>query len=78
MTISPLRDHRHALYVGFIVGRAMTQGVFLLPVQDGGEATDTLRLYLQGSGPLGHVDLIVPYPPEDWTFQPGPDVSAAP
>ena len=72
-----LRDERHALYVGYIIGRAMRHGLTLLPVQDAGDATDTVRLYLpdRPGALLGHVDLIVPYPPADWRFVAGPDVA---
>ncbi|HSS11895.1 MAG TPA: hypothetical protein VLL25_18550 [Acidimicrobiales bacterium] len=59
-------DDRHALYVGWIVGIALRNGVVVEPVIDeAGNYTDRLTVALFGSGPT--VTLIVPPPPADWS-----------
>lgn len=60
-------EHRHALYVGWIAGLAMRQGLTLLPVVDSaGDYTDHLELELEHAA--ASVFVVVPYPPADWVL----------
>ena len=68
-------DERHALYAGWIVGIAMSNGIEVEVLADPeGNYTGEIRLGLprllngitQGRDT---VTLSVPYPPQDWTFR---------
>lgn len=58
-------DDRHAMYVGWVMGIAMSHAVGLAPVLDvDGNYTDRLELVLDDSP--HSVTIVVPYPPDDW------------
>lgn len=59
-------DDRHALYVGWVLGLAMRNGVSARPiVDDAGNYTDRLVVDLE---PGVTITLVVPPSPDDWTF----------
>lgn len=61
-------DNRHAIYVGWVLGRAMHHGLnVIVEVDDDGNYTDRLRLPTPSNGGPAIV-LVVPYPPEDWSL----------
>lgn len=64
-------DERHALYVGWILGIAMRNGIDARPgIDDDGNYTDRLTVVLgdrTGMLPVT-VEFIVPPPPADWAF----------
>lgn len=63
---------RHALYVGWVAGRAAKHGLDIqLTVDPDGNYTHSLLLVLPGGRAI---TLVVPPPPDDWT----PDGGAAP
>ncbi len=59
-------DDRHALYVGWVAGIAWRNG---LPVEiiadDEGNYTDRMKIPL---APNFTIIVVIPYPPDDWTF----------
>jgi hypothetical protein len=58
-------DERHALYVGWVAGIALRNGVAVELVNDEhGNHTDRLRLVLDQT----IIDVVVPPPPEDWSL----------
>ena len=62
-------DDRHALYVGWVLGLAMRNGLPARPiVDDAGNYTDRLVVDLK---PGMTITLVVPPPPDDWTFTDG-------
>ena len=66
----PLSDapmsHRHALYVGWVLGIAMRNGIDARPEVDE-QGNYTCRLIV--TAPDGtDLHLVVPPPPDDWTF----------
>ena len=65
-------DDRHALYCGWVIGLGMRHGVDLAPEVVDGNYTNRLRLVFPdnrlGEHPAA-VTLVVPYPPDDWTFE---------
>jgi len=68
-----LVDDRHALYVGWVLGLAMREGLPARPVTDeAGNYTDRLTLDLGVVPDDGFtVTVVVPPPPDDWTFTDG-------
>jgi hypothetical protein len=65
--VSPFVDERHALYVGWIVGLGMRNGVDVRPIVDG-EGNYTDRVWVGGLAAGIRVELVVPYPPDNWEF----------
>lgn len=66
-------SERHALYTGWILGIALKHGIDLAPeVDDAGNYLPrlTLRLRAGPDRPAATVTLVVPPPPDDWTFNP--------
>lgn len=65
-------EGRHALFVGWICGLAIKQGLPMIPVANNdGRYTDTLELSLEPTKPGRPriaVRVIVPPPPDDWTL----------
>jgi hypothetical protein len=67
-------DERHALYVGWVLGLAMRFGIPARPeVTDAGDYTNRLVIDVE---PGVTVTLVVPPPPEDWSFGDAPPVGA--
>jgi hypothetical protein len=68
--VKHFEDATHALYVGWVLGLAMRQGLPLYPVVDeDGDYTDELRFELPIDGDDTFVlTLTVPPPPDDWRF----------
>lgn len=67
-------NDRHALYTGWVLGIAMRHGIDLSPdVDEAGNYTPNLTIRFQaGPGrPAASVTLVVPPPPDDWTFGDG-------
>ena len=64
-------NDRHALYCGWVVGLAMRHGLLVSLVDDEeGNHTDHMRVFLGDAfGERFIVDLVVPEPPVDWTFE---------
>jgi hypothetical protein len=59
---------RHAMYVGWVAGIGLRNGVRLVPtVDDVGNYTDHLQLTI-GGGQV--VTVVVPEPPDDWFVWP--------
>jgi len=59
------QDDRHTLYVGWVCGIALRNGVPLEPIyDDDGNHTNRLRLKVGN----GTITLAVPYPPDDWSL----------
>jgi hypothetical protein len=64
-------DDRHNLYVGWVLGIALLNGLRLAPVVDDlGNYTDRLRLVMPNPDGTFTIDLVVPYPPDDWELYP--------
>jgi hypothetical protein len=64
-----IRDDRHALYIGWVIGAAMRAGVNVEVLADeDGNYTGELRF----PSDLGRIVLVVPYPPDDWTLADDP------
>jgi hypothetical protein len=61
--MEPLFDSdRHALYTGWVIGRAVRAGLAVTPVyDDDGNYTD--RFVIDRIG----ITVVVPPPPDDWT-----------
>lgn len=58
----------HALYVGWVLGSALRHNLPFQPVVDAfNNYTDRLRLVLS---PTVTVEVVVPQPPEGWTWPP--------
>jgi hypothetical protein len=65
-------DDRHALYVGWVLGIAMRNGVDARPVlNDDGNYTDHLEVCVPDAKIT--ITVIVPPPPEDWSLESTPD-----
>ena len=64
-------NERHALYVGWVLGIAMKNGLQVRPeADDDGNYTDRLLIDLpdRSSPAIYMITVIVPPPPDDWTF----------
>jgi hypothetical protein len=63
-------DDRHALFVGWVLGIAMRNGVPLRPhIDDAGDYTDRLLLDLDTKGGASvSISVIVPPPPPGWVL----------
>jgi hypothetical protein len=63
-------DPRHALYVGWVLGVALTSGVKAAPIYDGdGDYTDRLTITFERSPHRAwtvDVTVVVPPPPDGW------------
>lgn len=66
-------DDRHALYVGWVCGIAIRNGIEARPVNDeAGNHTDHLAICLpDGFGNHAMLEVVVPYPPDDWHLSAG-------
>lgn len=59
-------DDRHALYVGWILGFAVKHGLGFEPVVVDGDYTDRLRMVAPDGCTV--IEVVVPYPPDDWSL----------
>jgi hypothetical protein len=60
-------DDRHTLYVGWVLGAALRNGLTAYPVlDDAGNYTD--RITIPFGADSVTLTVVVPYPPEDWTL----------
>lgn len=65
--MSNFLNDRHTLYVGWVLGIALSNGVDAVPVLDeAGNYTDRLEITLSGGNPAVTIAVIIPEPPEDW------------
>jgi hypothetical protein len=62
-----IADDRHALYCGYVFGLLMTQKLPVMPVTDDDGFTDRVEFSFGEE----KVALVIPQPPEDWTFPDG-------
>lgn len=68
-TYQHFADARHALYVGWVCGLALKNGLDAWPVDDdAGNHTDRIAIRLPTVGLAATIELVVPYPPEDWSL----------
>lgn len=57
----------HTLYVGWVLGIALQNGVDAVPVLDeDGNYTDRLTIPWCRGDDLVHITVVVPPPPDDW------------
>jgi hypothetical protein len=63
-------EGRHAMYAGWVAGRAMKAGLDVIPIlTDDGRYTDHFGVVLpEARGPAIRVYVIVPEPPDDWAM----------
>lgn len=63
-------DDRHAIYVGWVCGMAVQNGVAVRPItDDAGNYTDTLEIVLPDEAWRNvTVTVVVPPPPDDWVL----------
>jgi len=67
--MSNFLSDRHTLYVGWVLGIALSNGLDVVPVVDeAGNYTDRLQLLLDGGSPAVTITIVIPEPPEDWTL----------
>lgn len=59
-------DDRHAIYVGWVMGIALKNGLEFRPVLDGQHNyTDRISMEV---GPA-RITVVVPYPPDEWQLE---------
>jgi hypothetical protein len=63
---SNFSSDRHALYMGWVVGKALQHGLKITPeLDDDGQFTDRLTLQLPDDARYT-LTVVVPPPPDDW------------